>query len=706
MSLINYTIKNMIGGVSEQPPSVRLQNQCDEMINCVPSVTDFLKRRNGTQHISKISDTISNTAFTAFIRRSDMEAGLLIIENNKASVYSLSGYLIGQLTNDYFLSDNQKNDLKLMTIKDYNFILNKRKKISVSRTPVNNDELYNGNVATVFVKQAAYATNYTLTINGIDYTIRSMTGEESATHGFVLSTSGVASALYNYINGSSNRTFDLALYENIIIIKNRKDSSGNYNKNFTVKCSDDTGGSYISCFKSEVESLSDLPLKSLNGNIVKISGDKSNKYDDYYVKFVTDNNKSIGDGYWVESAKEEYITTFYNMPIALNISAMSVSNHRIDWKGRQIGDENSSPNPSFIGRNIEDIVFYNNRLCFLTKDSLCMSEVGEYFNFYNTTATTVLSSDPIDVSVSNQKISQLKYAVPYNEGLFLYSDTGLFAVEHGEPMSSLNILIRPIIQFDTELSARPEVIGSNIFYTGRRGDCSSIREYIPGASADIYGYSNDITTHVPNYIPKGVNKITGSMEESIIFAFTGNNEIYVYKYLNSFTGERVQSSWGKWVFSGNIINGEIINGVLYLLVDYSETNDGIYLEKILFNNNQEIYKDRFGYKDTNYLSKYVYSTQFLRWDSLSPTITAGYKQIRALTIKFEGNGKFKVIIERLGRKKEERIIEPKEYQDEAKILILSKNTDVKISIESIDDDNFKFIESRFELFFSAKSRII
>ena len=93
-------------------------------------------------------------------------------------------------------------------------------------------------------------------------------------------------------------------------------------------------------------------------------------------------------------------------------------------------------------------------------------------------------------------------------------------------------------------------------------------------------------------------------------------------------------------------------------------------------------------------------------DSMSPTITAGYKQIRNLTIKFDNSSQFKIIIERLGRKKEERVIKPAINQDEVTVPILSKNNNVKISIESHSNNNFKLIESRFEIFFSAKSQII
>ena len=41
-------VKNIIGGVSQQPALQRFENQCSEMINCIPSATEFLRRRYGT----------------------------------------------------------------------------------------------------------------------------------------------------------------------------------------------------------------------------------------------------------------------------------------------------------------------------------------------------------------------------------------------------------------------------------------------------------------------------------------------------------------------------------------------------------------------------------------------------------------------------------------------------------------------------------
>lgn len=49
MALVNHSVTNLINGVSEQAPSVRLDNQLEEQINCFSDVTRGLTKRNGLE---------------------------------------------------------------------------------------------------------------------------------------------------------------------------------------------------------------------------------------------------------------------------------------------------------------------------------------------------------------------------------------------------------------------------------------------------------------------------------------------------------------------------------------------------------------------------------------------------------------------------------------------------------------------------------
>ena len=149
-------VKNIVGGVSQQPALQRFENQCSEMLNCIPSATEFLRRRYGSHHIAEIEYT--GNEFIDFIKRSDEEYGLLIInKQGEASVYDLLGNLIGKSGEvEYLASDNPRSDLRLCTIRDYNFLLNTKKK--VQGESVKEVELEKRSLCVI--KQVAYGETY------------------------------------------------------------------------------------------------------------------------------------------------------------------------------------------------------------------------------------------------------------------------------------------------------------------------------------------------------------------------------------------------------------------------------------------------------------------------------------------------------------------------------------------------------------------
>ena len=54
MPLISSSIPNLINGVSQQPAALRLASQAEEVINCMPSPVEGLKKRPPMQHIKKL----------------------------------------------------------------------------------------------------------------------------------------------------------------------------------------------------------------------------------------------------------------------------------------------------------------------------------------------------------------------------------------------------------------------------------------------------------------------------------------------------------------------------------------------------------------------------------------------------------------------------------------------------------------------------
>ena len=105
------------------------------------------------------------------------------------------------------------------------------------------------------------------------------------------------------------------------------------------------------------------------------------------------------------------ITLNYNpdtLPIEIVSNGTDFTLRAMKMADRKAGDDNSNPLSSFVGQFISNVFFFRNRLGFLSGDNVIMSESGLggldstgqlEFNFARTTVTSLLDSDPIDVSV-------------------------------------------------------------------------------------------------------------------------------------------------------------------------------------------------------------------------------------------------------------------------------------------------------------------
>lgn len=772
----------MLGGVSQQPPLQRLESQCEEMINCVPSLTEFLKRRSGVHYISSLAgnENAKENIFIDFIERGDNEAGLVTVdETGLVTVYNLNGDKIGSAPNDYLASDNPKQDIKLCTIRDYNFLLNTKKKVKKSV----GGWYPNISKYLVFIKQAAYDQQYIINIGGKEFSYTTPKTDNNGT--YKLSVETIAKELTKLItNQNTNIEYKNAyrcrgqggeyaedssgrapykpqsphtVYDNLnlegmpcltkmkaaisqgdagdnhyeMTCQHRLEHIGYYwesdkqihedkpeaavrvgnvytdkgiiiiETTETVTTYDGYANNFLTSFKNKCYSFSELPVNAPQGWRMQVVGDTTSNADDYYIIFETEDGLSegtIGKGGWKEVEKLAHDTGIYEltMPQVLKVNEEDITVESAAWDRRRSGDNNTNPAPSFIDKCINDIFFYKNRLGFITDDSIILSEAGEYFNFFQTTMVALLDSDPIDVAVSGTKVSALKYVVPYTEGLFIYTDRSLYVLEYGDVLSTANVELRPVLQFDTSLSTKPVVCDTSIYYAGRNGEYNQIREYKPTDQTDQYGYSNDITSHIPKYISGDIMRMCVSLEEGIMFLINRTNTIFCYSFIKD-NGELLLSSWHKWEFQYPVFIATLFKGWLYLV--FRESSGRLYLGKLAVSDTDDNYVDKNGNNTYLYGSTYTYSTYYLR-DSSSkvldiPTI------IRTVTIKYTEGSDFRIAIERKGRMIERRMADKK--RDFTRFLAASGNKDISITITSNNEKPFNIIETDLEVVYASRS---
>lgn len=347
------------------------------------------------------------------------------------------------------------------------------------------------------------------------------------------------------------------------ILINRNDG-----QDFFLEAFDGLAGSGLGLVHKEVDALSDLPVRGPDGFRVAVRGSADANEDDYYLRFETNDGQSFGEGGWVEDVGPDLDIALDpdTLPLQLvNTGPNTFTVNTTGWAKREAGDDETNPFPSFVGKKLNNFVFFKNRLGFIYEDSVVLSEAGELFNFFRTTVRTLLDTAPIDVTSATANVTNLRSSVAFQENLLLFADRGQFVLK-GDPLTNETITLEAVTNYDVNTSEDPLAVGSYVYFPFKRGNFLGMQEYSLNATTDVYD-SDDITTQVPGYINNGNILVTsGSTSTDLIALSSGGDTIYVYKYF--FNGrEKVVSSWSKFKMPFNVLSLEFINSSLFVVGD-------------------------------------------------------------------------------------------------------------------------------------------
>lgn len=570
MPLVRKPIPSMINGVSQQAPALRLLNQCESSVNCYPSVVDGVRKRPPSQHVAKLKSGTLGDAYIHTINRDSDEKYISIFTQNSAEVFDIDGVSKTVNTPDgtaYINETSPSTTFRSTTIADFTFVVNQNKTTATESTTTPQ----NDSSGIVFVKQASSTGEYKVFIDGTEQAnYGTIVGEDS------VSTAEIATELASELVTNLGVDWTITRIHSTILIEKGDNSS------FTLDVEDSSSGNYLKMAKDKVQSLSDLPIQCFNGYIVKILGDADSEYDDYYVKFETDDDGlTEGTGTWVETVGPniEYQFDASTMPhVLIRQSDGTFDFQEAEWGDRVAGDLETAENPSFVGNKIQDITLFKNRLGFLSRDKLILSRSGKFFEFFPETVTTFLDGNPIDIATGVASVSFLKNAIAYNEQLLLFSPEAQFIIPKSDILSAKTISIDLTTSFENETDVKPVGIGNSVFFATETTNYTNVLEYKVTENSTTND-ALDITAHVPQYIPKNAMKFaTIGKEHLFVLSEDEPNCIYFYKFYVS-GQQKLQSAWQKWTFDSDctILNIDAINEDLFIVAQYT---DGVYLEKI------------------------------------------------------------------------------------------------------------------------------
>jgi len=619
--VVSQSIPNFLNGISQQSPTQRGINQGEEQINLQNGIVDGLAKRPPFDFVATLDATnvLPNTTKFWSIQRDKENQFMCAFYNGGVKVWDLQGNaktVTIASGSSYLTSTNPKEDFRLVNIADYTFLVNKSKTVlaDTNLSTAKVKEFYINVLLTNFGKEYSVTLKHPSMSYNIKASLQLPTGN-SATHDTAFrDTAHVADILFkgtssSHFNSSSDASFDITrtdtgaslgattglgtnsgvtnyftmtLYSSVI-----RAVSTDGNALFTASSSDGTGNTGMFIVRDKISDFTKLPYQASTDSRMEITGEDGDTLSNYWVKFVE-------DGLWQETIAPGVSLGLNNatMPHTLiNNNDGTFTFQEQDYTDRGAGDGITNSNPSFVNTNINNILFYKNRLGILARDNLIFTENASFFNFYAKTVTQVLDTDPIDIAASGSEVNTLVDSVAFNEALLLFSERAQYKLGSvGESISPTSAILNEVSAFEHDKNIKPVSAGKYAYFGQARNNNTAIREYY----ADDDTLTNDgldITVSVQNLIPKNAFQIiTNTTEDTLItlcsdtadtqlvpyttstdLTSTHGGTMFIYKYFFD-GGEKVQTAWSKWTLpNGKIIGGMTFESYIYLIVSEGKT---------------------------------------------------------------------------------------------------------------------------------------
>lgn len=618
MGLISTSIPNLINGISQQNAVQRNVGQAETQTNFSSNIIEGLTKRPPTEFVANLlsSTAFPNNAAVHWINRDSANQYVAVFTNGTVKVFNLDGVektvTIGTGGASYLATTTPINDLAFTNIADYTFVANKTKTITeTSATTAAKVQEYIS-----YVKSSQYGRQYSVTLNHstwsypIEVLFQMPTGNDASTDGAFRDTEKIAHILL-YGTASSHwsssadgigfktiRTDTGATLSTSQGLANYSGITGTFTHTqygntiygtcssgtFAVETTDGFGNQAMYAVKDAIQDFTDLPYYAKPGMILQITGEEGDTLSDYYVEFKA-------NGVWSECVGPGVKLGLDNatMPYALiNNNNNTFSFTQQTYTNRASGDDVTNSAPSFVGKKVSNLTFFQNRLGIISDQNLVLSENASYYNFYATTGTDVLDTDPIDIAAAGTTVNKLYNSIDFNEQLLLFSAEAQYILESsGDSVTPTTAVLTKTSTFSHATKVSPVSAGKYVYFAQNRNDKTAVTEYF----ADDDTLTNDgidVTIGVSSLIPGNAYKIvSNNIEDTMVVlchdtldgtnntaytpssAVTATNAstLNIYKYFWD-ANKKVQSAWSTWSLSNcQIISAEAYDSYLYVLVN-------------------------------------------------------------------------------------------------------------------------------------------
>lgn len=648
MASISQKVVGLIGGVSQQPDSLKLDGFFRECINYYPDPTFGLLKRPGIKLIDKLDAPVEPSSWF-FIAKSKQDKYVLqVTRDGDVHLFDAqSGHEYTINTPDAsaisYATHTDKSELEIFQINDYVFFLNRLVQVEERATTSAAQNAF----GYLLLETVAYDTQYKVKLAGSTLTYTTPTSSGSN-----LSAETIISGITAQINGLSG--FTATGVGNAIYVARTNGAD------FSMEASGGLAGTGLKAYKGTIDSVDQLPAQFVNGKIIRIAADKNSTGDDYFVKFETSDGGSAGAGVWKEtigpgvklgldpstmphaliqeadgtfSFRElseaaagaytlstsvpgipttvsvvsnshirwvvgqtfpAYGGTGFNLRLKVEtvndqgeITSVSIARTGQDytvldqvtsregdvfqvdtvvtdtisgdtwadqyWNDRTVGDEETNPSPTFVGKRITGISFFKNRLVLMSGENVICSQASKFFDFYASTVVTQVDNDPIDISAGSLIPIELRYAIQQPSGLILFADNSQYILQtKTEAFSIKSAELNLLSSFSQSGYISPVDTGVSIVFAEEGQKAATVTEM--QLNGDQTPFTETITKIIPSYIPSYITDFKGTISASL-FALKSRQDdrnLYFFRHHTRAT-ERLMASWFKWRFPANVV---------------------------------------------------------------------------------------------------------------------------------------------------------
>ncbi len=608
MAAVTQRVSNYLGGVSKQSDDKKLPNQVREALNAYPDPTFGLTKRPGFKWVKTLgTGTTYDACKWFYIHRDDDEkyigcikpkpssgngdidiwnaatGAVCTVHYNAIPWAASTAYTVGkQVLNDSGKvyqcttagtsagsggptgtgSDITDNTAKweykytgaaqsyltgarlnydILTVQDTSIITNNLHTIEALTAPdvktkARADLVLSGNPV----------GKYNVKITDIDgsnvKTITEINSPATATYDTLLTS------LKSAIEGLGVTNLTVTRYDDSLhLVRN----SGN--TEFKITATGGVNNDKLVAIQDQVDNASDLPYTSLHDRTVKIINTASS-LDTYWAKFVAEDETS-GRGYWSETIDPTVSIGLVDttMPHELvNPDPNIFVFRKIIWINRKVGDDKTNSHPSFVEQKIQQAFFHNNRLGFLSKDNVSLSQTQDFYNFYHISAQTVTDSDPVDLSCSSIRPSALHGVIPTTQGLVLFSKSQQFLMKGANGiLTPSGTSIRTISNYEMDTNVDPVDMGTNINFISKTPAYTRIFGMVTRGQ-DENPQVLDIGKVVNEWIPATIDTFIASPQNQFL-AMSSQSDKKIYFYRTYSTGEKnALEAWFNWELMGTV----------------------------------------------------------------------------------------------------------------------------------------------------------